>query len=98
MQEGRSEYRFAPLDTAVWLRNLIEGFQSEIGGKGVSVDAGIPEGLLVILADGEAPGFAADNLRDSAAKYSPVSKTIGIAASAGNGAGNNLHSRPWRKH
>lgn len=86
MEEGRKEYRFAPLDTSVWLRGLVAGFRSEIAGNGVSVAANIPEQLPTISADGEALGCAVHNLLDNAVKYSPGSKTVWLDATAGNGA------------
>jgi signal transduction histidine kinase/tetratricopeptide (TPR) repeat protein len=85
MEEGRKEYRFAPLDTTAWLRDLVADFQSEIGGKGVSVETRIPEDLPVISADREALGCAVHNLLDNAVKYSARSKTVWFDADAGNG-------------
>jgi pentatricopeptide repeat protein len=85
MEEGRKEYRFAPLNTSAWLRELVADFQSQIDGKGVSVVADIPEELPAISADGEALGCAVHNLLDNAVKYSPGSKTVWLDAGAGNG-------------
>jgi len=85
MEEGRKEYRFAPLNTSVWLRELVADFQSEIAENGVSVVTDIPEDLPTISADGEALSCAVHNLLDNAVKYSPGSKTIWLDAGAGNG-------------
>jgi len=85
MEEGHKEYRFAPLDTSVWLRKLIESFQSEINESEISVVADIPEDLPAISADGEALECAVHNLLDNAVKYSPGSQTIWLEAAAGNG-------------
>jgi signal transduction histidine kinase len=84
MEEGRKEYRFAPLDTTVWLRDLVEDFQSEMGEKGVSIVANIPEDLPAISADAEGLRCAIHNLLDNAVKYSPVSKTVWLDAGSGN--------------
>jgi signal transduction histidine kinase len=84
MEEGRKEYRFAPLNTSVWLRELVADFQSEIAGSGACVVANIPEDLPTISADGEALGCAVHNLLDNAVKYSPGSKTVWLDAGAGN--------------
>jgi len=85
MEEGRKGYRFAPLITSVWLRELVADFQSEIDGKGVTVMADISEDLPTISGDGEALGCAVHNLLDNAVKYSPGSKTVWLDAGAGNG-------------
>jgi signal transduction histidine kinase/tetratricopeptide (TPR) repeat protein len=85
MEEGRKEYRLAPLNTSVWLRELVGNFQSEIAENGISVVANIPEGLPAISADGEALECAVHNLLDNAVKYSPGSETVWLDAGAGNG-------------
>jgi len=85
MEEGRKEYRFAPLNTSVWLRELVSNFQSEVNGNGISVVAEIPEDLPAISADGEALECAVHNLLDNALKYSPGSQTVWLDARAGNG-------------
>lgn len=85
MEEGRKEYRFAPLNTSTWLRELVSNFQSEVDGSGISIMADIPEDLPVISADGEALECAVHNLLDNAVKYSPGSQTVWLNAGAGNG-------------
>jgi signal transduction histidine kinase len=85
MEEGRKEYRLAPLNTSVWLRELVADFQSQIAGEGISVVADIPGELPTISADSEALGCAVHNLLDNAVKYSPGSKTVWLDAGAGNG-------------
>ena len=85
MEGGRKEYRFAPLNTSVWLRELVADFQSQVSGNAVSVVADIPEELPTISADGEALGCAVHNLLDNAVKYSPGSKTVWLDAGGGNG-------------
>ena len=85
MEEGRKEYRLAPLNTAVWLRELVESFQSEVDENGISVVADVPEDLPSVSADGEALECAVHNLLDNAVKYSPSSKTVWLDASAANG-------------
>jgi signal transduction histidine kinase len=86
MEEGRKEYRLAPLSTSAWLRELVGNFQSEITENGISIVANIPEVLPAISADAEALGCAVHNLLDNAVKYSPGSKTVWLDASAGNGS------------
>jgi signal transduction histidine kinase len=85
MEEGRKEYRLAPLNTSVWLRELVGNFQSEIAENGISVVANISEQLPAISADGEALECAVHNLLDNAVKYSPGSETVWLDAGAGNG-------------
>jgi signal transduction histidine kinase len=86
MEEGREEYRMAPLNASVWLRELVANFQSEIDGKGVSVAADIPEDLPTISADREALACAVHNLLDNAVKYSPESKTVWLDAGVEDGS------------
>jgi signal transduction histidine kinase/tetratricopeptide (TPR) repeat protein len=76
MEEGRKEYRFAPLNTSIWLRRLVEDFQSELVEKGISIVSQIPDELPPLTGDAEALGCAVHNLLDNAVKYSPASKTV----------------------
>jgi signal transduction histidine kinase len=85
MEEGRKEYQLLPLDTSIWLRGVVDGFQSEVAGNGISVAATIPEGLPQIPADSEALGRAVHNLLDNAVKYSLDSKTVWLDARAESG-------------
>ena len=85
MEEGRKEYRLAPLNTSVWLRDLAENFESEVDGKEISLVADVSDDLPTISADGEALECAVHNLLDNAMKYSPGSQTVWLDAGAGNG-------------
>jgi signal transduction histidine kinase len=85
MEEGRKEYRLAPLNTSAWLRAVAENFQSEPDGNGMSLVAAIPEDLPTISADGEALECAVHNLLDNAVKYSPGAQMVWLDANAGNG-------------
>jgi len=85
IEEGRKEYRFAPLNTSAWLRELVFNFQSEVDGSGTSVVADIPEDLPEISADGEALECAVHNLLDNAVKYSHGSETVWLDVRTGNG-------------
>lgn len=76
MEEGRKEYRFAPLNTSIWLRRLVEDFQSELVQNDISIVSHIPDELPPLFCDAEALGCAVHNLLDNAVKYSPASKTI----------------------
>ena len=76
MEEGRKEYRFAPLNTSIWLRRLVEDFQSELAQNGISIVSHIPDELPALSGDAEALGCAVHNLLDNAVKYSPASKTV----------------------
>jgi signal transduction histidine kinase len=78
MEEGRKEFRFRPLRTSAWLRELVKDFKAEIAAEGIDVEAGIPEDLPQISADKEALGSAVHNLLDNAVKYSPGEKTVWI--------------------
>jgi signal transduction histidine kinase len=85
MEEGRKEYRLAPLDTSTWLRKLAENFQFEVDGSEISLVAAIPEDLPTISADTEALECAVHNLLDNAVKYSPGAQMVWLDANAGNG-------------
>lgn len=78
MEEGRKEFRFRPLRTFAWLRELVKDFKAEIAAEGIDIVAGIPEDLPQISADKEALGSAVHNLLDNAVKYSPGEKTVWI--------------------
>ena len=80
MEEGRKQYRFEPLDTTAWLRALAQDFQAEVAAQGVSIEAGVPEELPVLVADREALTSAVQNLLDNAVKYSPGCKTVWLEA------------------
>jgi len=82
MEEGRKEYRFAPLDPSPWLRTLAADFVTEIAARGATVEADIQDGLPPISADKEALGSAVRNLLDNAMKYSSGSKTVWLDAGA----------------
>ncbi len=85
MEEDRKEYRFTPLDPSVWLRGIVDDFQSEVAGNGVAITASIPDGLPQISADAEALACAVHNLLDNAVKYSADSKSVWVNAAGENG-------------
>jgi signal transduction histidine kinase len=80
MEDGRKQYRFEPLEPAVWLRELTEDFQAQIAASGFQVETSIPSTLPTIVADRETLTTAVQNLLDNAVKYSPTIKRISIAA------------------
>ncbi len=84
MEEGRKEYRFAPLNAARWLRELAAAFQEEATANAFTLEADIPDALPEIEADAEALTCAVHNLLDNAVKYSPGGMTIWLDAGSGN--------------
>jgi signal transduction histidine kinase len=82
MEEGRKEYRFAPLETIGWLRDLAEEFQAENTASGVKLELSLPSRLPALKADREALSCAVHNLLDNAVKYSPDIKTVWLEAEA----------------
>jgi signal transduction histidine kinase len=80
MEEGRKQYRFEPLDATAWLRALAQDFQAEVAAQGVSIEAGVPDDLPLLVADREALTSAVQNLLDNAVKYSPGCKTVWLEA------------------
>ena len=83
MEEGRRQYRFEPLDATAWLRALAQDFQAEVAAQGVSIEAGVPDELPVLVADREALTSAVQNLLDNAVKYSSGCKTVWLEAEPG---------------
>ncbi len=85
IEEGRKEYRFAPLETTEWLRDLAAEFQPGIAPSGMTLAASFPESLPELNGDREALSCAVHNLLDNAVKYSPGAKTVWLEAEARNG-------------
>jgi signal transduction histidine kinase len=80
MEEGRKEYRFAPVNASPWLRELTANFREEAAAHEFTLEADIPGALPEITADAEALSCAVHNLLDNAIKYSPGGKTIWLEA------------------
>ena len=80
MEAGRKHYRFEPLNTAGWLRDLAADFQFEASRSGYELRADIPADLPPISGDREALTTAVRNLLDNACKYSPQSKAVWLYA------------------
>jgi signal transduction histidine kinase/tetratricopeptide (TPR) repeat protein len=82
MDEGRKQYHFEPLDSAAWLHELAEDFQTQVATSGFSVETRIPATLPTIMADRETLTTAVHNLLDNAVKYSLTTRSIRIEAAA----------------
>jgi signal transduction histidine kinase/tetratricopeptide (TPR) repeat protein len=85
MEDGRKQYRFAPVDTTEWLREITREFQSQVATRGFTVESSIPDGLPAIHADRESLSTAVQNLLDNAVKYSPRTKQVWIDAASERG-------------
>jgi two-component system, OmpR family, phosphate regulon sensor histidine kinase PhoR len=85
MEDGRKEYRFERLDTARWLRAVV----NEAAAPGLSgartIVLRIPDALPSIEADSSALSSALHNLIDNAVKYSPGRDAVWVEAAARNG-------------
>jgi signal transduction histidine kinase len=85
MEDGRKEYRFERLDTARWLRAVV----NEAAAPGLSgartIVLRIPDALPSIEADPSALSSALHNLIDNAVKYSPGRDAVWVEAAARNG-------------
>jgi signal transduction histidine kinase len=85
MEEGRKEYRFTPVNTSRWLRELAATFGEEAAAHEFTLEADIPGALPEITADAEALTCAVHNLLDNAVKYSPGGRTIWLDAGSEDG-------------
>ena len=82
MEEGRKQYHSELLETAPWLRRVVEDFQAEVAQTGYTVAASIPDEMPAIQGDRDALATAVHNLLDNAVKYSPDSRTVRLEAAA----------------
>ena len=98
MEEGRKEYRFAPLETGEWLRNLAEEFQAETAASGVKLEVLLPDRLPALKADREALSCAVHNLLDNAVKYSPDVKDGVVGGRGCRWRSHHPGARPGRGH
>ena len=85
MEDGRKEYRFAPIDTGEWLREVAADFQDTLAAGQWTLDVSIPNGLPGISGDCTALTTAVQNLLDNAVKYSPKSPTVWLEAAEDGG-------------
>ena len=77
MEAGAKPYRLRPTDAAQLVRAVVEEFQREMAGSGLSVELSV-EPPPPVEADPDALTHAIWNLLDNAAKYSPHCRTIWV--------------------
>jgi signal transduction histidine kinase len=82
MEDGRKEYRFEDVETALWLRAVARDFEHAPAVASTRLEISIPDVLPRIRADGEALATAVHNLLDNAVKYSPGCDTVWLEARA----------------
>jgi signal transduction histidine kinase len=82
MEDGRKQYRFEPVESVQWLREVAEDFGAEVARAGFAINAEIPEELPAIVADRETLTTAVHNLLDNAVKYSGNSNVVRLRANA----------------
>ncbi|MGD8699918.1 MAG: ATP-binding protein [Gemmatimonadales bacterium] len=85
IEEGRKEFRFAPVDVGDLVYDLVTTTQHRVGHEGYIVEAEIQRPLTPVRADGEAITQAISNLIDNAVLYSDEIKQINLRAFAGDG-------------
>lgn len=85
MEDGRREYRFEQLETAGWLRSLIDDARSQHPDRQIAIVANIPDSLPPLIADETALACAVHNLIDNAVKYSPGRESVWVDAESRNG-------------
>jgi len=79
MEAGRRPYTFDTVDAGALVRDLVDEFRSEVGGRGFAIQCDVAPGDHRIAADPEALGRAVWNLLDNAVKYSGESRDIEVA-------------------
>jgi signal transduction histidine kinase len=85
MEAGASVFRFAELDAAGLVGEVVGEFHAEAEGRGYSVELRIDGGGGTVSADRESITRAIWNLLDNAVKYSPVNKTVWVDVERGDG-------------
>ncbi|HEY7409100.1 MAG TPA: HAMP domain-containing sensor histidine kinase [Vicinamibacteria bacterium] len=78
IEAGRKEYRFAPVDVAEVVREVLEAYRFQIEKQGFTLEAKVPADLPLVEADKEALEQALLNLVHNAVKYSPHEKYLGL--------------------
>jgi signal transduction histidine kinase len=84
MESGASVYRFAPVDAAELVGEVVSEFRAEAEGRGYAVELRV-DGGGTISADRESITRAFWNLLDNAVKYSPVNRTVWVEMARENG-------------
>jgi signal transduction histidine kinase len=83
IEAGMKEFRMADIDAGALVLDVAARFLRQTGGKKVSLETEIPDGLPHVTADPEALSRAVLNLLDNAAKYSGDGPRIVLRARAG---------------
>jgi signal transduction histidine kinase len=78
MEAGAFEYRFASVDLAVLVEEVVDEFRKELSSSGRRIELRMDQGLPPLRVDREALGRALWNLLDNAVKYSPGRPAIGV--------------------
>lgn len=85
MADGRRPYHFERLDTARWLRSVVDETRALGVKHAVDVVATVPDSLPPLRADPAALSSAVHNLIDNAMKYSPDRDIVWLDAEARDG-------------
>ncbi|HTG74454.1 MAG TPA: HAMP domain-containing sensor histidine kinase, partial [Terriglobia bacterium] len=86
IEAGVRRDRRQDLQTAQFIREVVEEFRQEVPAKTFTFDSEIDDGCGVVNADAEALARAIWNLLDNAVKYSGASRNIRVLAAAENGS------------
>jgi signal transduction histidine kinase len=78
MEAGAMRYQFETIDTAAFVRALVEEFGREADRHGCRVELRTDGNIPPILADREALSCVIWNLLDNAVKYSPECRTVWV--------------------
>jgi len=78
VEGGAYRYRFARIDAAELVRELVSEFQENVRPKGYRIELSIDVDGASVMADREALSRAIWNLLDNAVKYSPGSDTVWV--------------------
>ena len=78
MEAGADRYRFADLDVAALVREVVNDATARARESGKAIEVDGVEAPLPVRADGSALSLALSNLIDNAIKYSPGESTVWV--------------------
>jgi signal transduction histidine kinase len=78
MEAGAAHYRFAGVDAAALVRNVVQEIEPQAREAGRHIEVSGPDAEIRLRGDAGALGLALRNLIDNAIKYSPNDSTVHV--------------------